>query len=124
MGCKQEETAAKSSAISDAAPVQEKWLVPVSGDSALMHGQEVWKGTCRRCHEPGLVGAPRIASADWGPRIAKGLDTLISHAIHGFEGKTGNLMPAKGGNSTLSEEDVSDAVRFMVSQHEPQHLRP
>ena len=75
-------------------------------------GKEIWKGTCQVCHATGMLGAPRIGDkAAWAPRIAKGMDTLKDHALHGF-----NQMPAKGANEALSDEDVVKALEYMVSQ--------
>ena len=75
-------------------------------------GKDIWKGTCQVCHATGMLGAPRIGDkAAWAPRIAKGMDTLKDHALHGF-----NEMPAKGANEALSDEDVVKALEYMVSQ--------
>ncbi len=68
------------------------------------------------CHGPGIAGAPKLGDkADWGPRIAKGKDTLYKHAIEGFTGSKG-VMPPKGGATTLSDDEVKTAVDYMVSQ--------
>jgi cytochrome c5 len=100
-----------------AEPGKPAYLVPIEGDSVLARGQSVWIGNCLRCHASGLAGAPVIATAAWGPRAAKGLDTLFAHALNGFEGPTGTQMPARGGNPALSDDEVKSAVRFMVSRY-------
>ena len=41
------------------------------------------------------------------------MDTLNDHAINGYQGADG-VMPAKGGNMALSDDDVINAVAFMV----------
>lgn len=75
-------------------------------------GKEIWEGTCQACHAAGLLGAPKIGDKSaWAPRIAKGMDMLKNHALHGF-----NQMPAKGGNTALSDEDVVKALEYMVGQ--------
>jgi len=38
---------------------------------------------------------------------------MVKKSIEGYEGKTG-VMPPKGGNSTLTDEEVSNAVDFMT----------
>jgi cytochrome c5 len=53
--------------------------------------------------------------ADWGPRIAQGQATLYQHALQGFTGKKG-MMPPKGGNTALADNDVKAAVDYMVAQ--------
>jgi cytochrome c5 len=79
-------------------------------------GQTVYSTTCAVCHAAGVTGAPKPGDkADWGPRIAKGKDTLYQHALNGFQGAKG-LMPPKGGNTSLADADVKAAVDFMVSQ--------
>ena len=68
------------------------------------------------CHGAGVAGAPKLGDkADWGPRIAQGNDTLYQHAIQGFQGKKG-VMPPKGGNTALPDDQVKAAVDYMVSQ--------
>jgi cytochrome c5 len=42
--------------------------------------------------------------------LAKGKPTLYDHALKGF-----NAMPAKGGNTTLSDADVKAAVDYLVA---------
>ena len=68
------------------------------------------------CHTSGAAGAPITGDkADWGPRIAQGVDVLYTHAIEGFTGQKG-VMPARGGSTTLSDEEVKAAVDYMVAQ--------
>jgi cytochrome c5 len=75
-------------------------------------GKDIWKGTCQVCHATGLLGAPKIGDkVAWAPRIAKGMDILKDHALHGF-----NEMPAKGANMALTDEDVVKALEYMVGQ--------
>ena len=51
----------------------------------------------------------------WVDRIGAGLDTLVAHAIDGFQGSQG-MMPAKGGNPSLSDEEVRAVVEYMVAE--------
>lgn len=79
-------------------------------------GKSVYNKTCALCHAANVAGAPKPGDkADWGPRIAQGNDTLYKHAIEGFTGSKGQ-MPAKGGNSSLSDDEVKAGVDYMVSQ--------
>ncbi|TAM47417.1 MAG: cytochrome c5 family protein [Gammaproteobacteria bacterium] len=79
-------------------------------------GEETYKKTCFACHDAGVAGAPKLGDkANWGPRIAQGMDKLYTNSIKGFQGKTG-VMPPKGGNTALSDADVKAAVDFMVSK--------
>jgi cytochrome c5 len=72
--------------------------------------------TCAMCHAAGVAGAPKPGDkADWAPRIAQGKDTLYKHAMEGFTGSKG-VMPARGGATTLSDDDVKAAVDYMADQ--------
>lgn len=77
-------------------------------------GRTVYGSSCAVCHGTGVAGAPELGDkAAWESRIAQGFDVLKKHALEGFTGKTG-VMPAKGGNASLSEEEISAAVSYMV----------
>ena len=79
-------------------------------------GASVFKKTCSLCHATGVAGAPKVGNKDdWGPRIAKGKDTLYKHAIEGFTGEKG-MMPARGGGASLTDDQVKAAVDYMVAQ--------
>ena len=69
------------------------------------------KANCAMCHAGGLMGAPKIGDIGlWAPRIAQGRDMLINNAIKGIR-----MMPAKGGNSRLTDEEVAVAVISMAN---------
>ena len=79
-------------------------------------GEQIYSMACMACHGAGIAGAPRTGDVGaWSERIAAGLDTLVSHAINGFQGTKG-MMPAKGGNPSLSDAEVQAAVEYMVAQ--------
>lgn len=82
-----------------------------------LSGPQVYNQACYLCHSaPGVGGAPVLGdTAQWSGRVEKGIDTLIEHALTGFQGETG-FMPAKGGRVDLSDEEVMEAVRYMVEQ--------
>lgn len=80
-------------------------------------GKEIYGQLCHSCHTAGIAGAPKLGDKGmWAPRIAEGIDTLVKHAIDGYTGPDGNVMPAKGGNPALTEEQVANTVKWMVSQ--------
>ncbi|HAU57194.1 MAG TPA: cytochrome c5 family protein [Comamonadaceae bacterium] len=84
---------------------------PVADSGA---GKSAYGKTCAMCHAAGVAGAPKPGDKeDWAPRIAQGNDTLYKHAIEGFTGAKG-MMPARGGNANMSDEDVKAAVDYMV----------
>ncbi|MBE9515430.1 MAG: cytochrome c5 family protein [Proteobacteria bacterium] len=79
-------------------------------------GSGTYNSACAACHASGAAGAPKVGDkADWGPRIKQGKATLYSHALKGFQGKKG-FMPAKGGQTQLSDANVKAAVDHMVSK--------
>lgn len=87
-----------------------------SGGGDLAQGENVYKKTCTACHATGVTGAPKLGDkTDWQARIGQGKATLYNHAIKGYTGSKG-MMPPKGGNTSLSDEEVKAAVDYMVSK--------
>lgn len=79
-------------------------------------GKSVFGKTCALCHAAGVAGAPKPGDkADWAPRIAQGTDILYKHALEGYTGAKG-MMPARGGGTTLPDDEVKAAVDYMVAQ--------
>ena len=105
--------------IAKAAPeaVVEKVAAPVAVAEAApaakgMSGQEVYKAVCAMCHGTGLMAAPKFGDKElWAPRIAQGKDTLVHNAVKGIR-----MMPAKGGNADLSDDEVASAVKYMANE--------
>jgi cytochrome c5 len=78
-------------------------------------GGGVYKKACGLCHGTGAGGAPMFADKSlWEKRIAQGKEVLYKHALEGFTGSAG-MMPAKGGNASLKDEEVKAAVDYMVA---------
>jgi cytochrome c5 len=91
-------------------------IIPAANAAGADKGKATYDASCMACHAAGVAGAPKLGDkANWGPRIAQGNDTLYTHALKGFQGKAG-MMPPKGGNMSLKDEDVKAAVDYMVSQ--------
>ncbi|MDX1519143.1 MAG: c-type cytochrome [Gammaproteobacteria bacterium] len=89
---------------------------PATADAGAVDGKAVYEGLCVACHGVPGIGAPVTGNEeDWGPRIAKGKDTLYSNAINGYTGEQGYMMPARGGGN-LSDEEVKAAVDYMVAE--------
>ena len=88
------------------------------GDQASVDGKAVYEGLCTNCHGIAALAAmiPQTGdAAAWEARIAKGMDTLYANAIDGFTGDLG-MMPPRGSNPALSDEEVKAAVDYMVEQ--------
>ncbi len=83
------------------------------GASELETAAEVYDAVCASCHANGVAGAPvSDDAAAWRERMSsRGLETLYDHAINGF-----NAMPPRGGNSALSDEQVQQAVDYILNE--------
>lgn len=67
---------------------------------------------CKACHASGINGAPILGNKKmWNPRIKQGIPTLVKHASNGF-----GLMPAKGGQTQLTEAEITAVVNYMIEQ--------
>lgn len=96
------------------APVAAAPAAPAAPANAV--GEGVYKKVCALCHAAGVAGAPKPGNKDeWGPRIAQGEETLYKHALEGFTGTKG-MMPARGGGTSLSDDEVKAAVDYMVAK--------
>lgn len=102
------EAAAPAEAEAAAAPT----AVAAAPTADPIKGKKVYQTTCALCHAAGIAGAPKPGDmAAWEPRVAQGYATLYDHALNGIRG-----MPAKGGNPSLSEADLANAVGYMFSE--------
>ncbi|MES2675354.1 MAG: c-type cytochrome [Pseudomonadota bacterium] len=83
---------------------------PAAAAAPAKSGKDVYTASCAMCHNPGLMNAPKFGNAaDWAPRIAKGIETLNTHAISGF-----NTMPPKGTCAACTDAELKAAVKYMV----------
>ena len=94
----------------DAAKADDKGAAAPAAGGA--DGKKVYEANCQACHGGAVPGVPHGGKKeDWAPRIKHGKDTLHKHALEGF-----NAMPAKGGNGSLSDDEVKAAVDYMANQ--------
>ena len=97
-------------------PVGTVVIAEATAPRGSLTGQQVFAQVCKTCHETGLAGAPKAGDkAAWQPRIAQGEQTLVQHAIQGFQGKSG-VMPPKGGDANLTDDEVHRAVVYLADQ--------
>lgn len=97
-------------------PVGTVVLAEATAARGSLSGQQVFAQICKTCHEAGIAGAPKAGDkAAWSPRIAEGEKTLVQHAINGYQGKSG-VMPPKGGNPELTDDEVHRAVVYLANQ--------
>lgn len=86
--------------------------VSETASSGPRSGAEVYDAVCMACHTTGAAGAPVIGDvAAWAPRVDQGMETLISHAINGY-----NAMPAKGGCASCPDEEIEAAVEHILAE--------
>lgn len=79
------------------------------GDAQLA---QKYARSCQTCHSSRVSTAPLTAfAADWQPRLAQGMPTLVAHARDGFKG-----MPARGFCNDCSDQDFEALILFMSSQ--------
>ncbi|MFQ3243975.1 MAG: cytochrome c5 [Arenicella sp.] len=82
---------------------------PIS--AAVMSVEDMY-ASCAACHASGVLNAPITGDAgQWASHIAKGTETLYDNAINGI-----NAMPARGGNASLSDDNVKAIVDYMIAQ--------
>ncbi len=88
-----------------------------SGDAEK--GKEIYTATCVACHGadgqgtvgPGFVANPKVTTGATDP--AKNICDRLSEADHINVVTNGrNAMPAKGGNSSLTDDDVKNVVAY------------
>jgi len=101
-------------AAEESAAVEEATEMATAGNDNA--GKATYDSICVACHGSGIPGIPQLGdAAAWAPRIEQGKDTLYERAIVGYTGALGMPMPAKGGNPSLSDDDVKAAVDYIVT---------
>jgi len=76
------------------------------------NGETVYQQVCAVCHIAGVAGAPKTGDkSQWEARIVKGKKVLYQNAINGI-----GIMPAKGGASSLSDDEIRAAVDYLLKQ--------
>ena len=82
----------------------------------LENGKAVYNKACIACHWKGVAGAAALTDKPrWEEIAAKGMETLHKHAITGFQGEYG-VMPEKGTCIDCSEQDMYDAIGYMLNE--------
>ena len=97
------ETAAAGSADQTAA---------ATGTVDLAAGEQIYQSACFACHMTGVAEAPKLDDpVAWEPRLAQGMAGLIQSSINGK-----GAMPPKGGFAHLTEDDLRNAIGFMLDK--------
>ncbi len=73
-------------------------------------GKQIYDTKCMACHAAGVAGAPKFGDkAAWAPRIATGMDALLTNATNGIR-----AMPPKGTCMDCTEDQLKAAIQYMV----------
>ncbi len=81
-----------------------------SSGGGAKSGKDIYNSSCMACHSTGAGGAPKIGDkAEWGTRLAKGVDGIYANAINGVGG-----MPPKGTCMSCSDDEIQATVDYML----------
>jgi cytochrome c5 len=116
------EVASVEQAVAEADPAEEAAMesdpiaktaveaAPVEETVAIVDGEQVYGGLCMSCHQAGVAGAPIPGSDLMAQRLEEqGIDGLVTNVINGL-----NVMPPRGGNPGLTDDEIRAAVEFML----------
>lgn len=82
-------------------------------------GRALYDTTCVACHGADgkgiMPGIPNFKGKN-SPLAKKDHSLLLHHIDKGFNGSGGMAMPPKGGNTSLSEQDIVDVLGYL--EHE------
>tara|TARA_R110001592_G_scaffold363036_1_gene679415 strand:- start:28136 stop:29683 length:1548 start_codon:yes stop_codon:yes gene_type:complete len=93
----------------------DKVKVPRTVATSAAMGKTVYQDSCATCHEEGRLGAPKVGDRQqWAVLLNKNFDVLLHNTLQGF-----NAMPAKGGCTSCTGEEVIAAVKYMAEQAQP-----
>ncbi|WP_020396960.1 c-type cytochrome [Thiolinea disciformis] len=108
----QDNTMAVAAAADNIKPIGTVVTVDKSVAPVARTGEQVYTAVCTSCHTAGVLNAPKPDDkAAWEPRVAKGLKGLLTSATNGL-----NQMPAKGGDPSLTDQELTDAIVYMTAK--------
>ena len=94
------------------APVVASAVATAGAGVSLEAGKKIYDLTCFACHKTGVAGAPILGDKKaWAPRISTGPGLLLNSVLKGK-----GAMPPKGGNMSISDDDVKAAIDYMVNE--------
>ena len=105
--------AADTTATDSAAQTTETQTAAASGGAVdIAAGEQIYQTACFACHMTGVAEAPKLDDpVAWEPRLAQGMAGLLQSSINGK-----GAMPPKGGFAHLTEDDLRNAIGFMLDK--------
>ena len=86
--------------------------VAATGAIDVAAGEAIYQSACFACHLSGVAEAPKLDDpAAWEPRLGQGMAGLLQSVTDGK-----GAMPPKGGFAHLTEDDLRNAIGFMLDQ--------
>lgn len=90
----------------------------ITGVAGTLTGEAIYNQTCVACHgadgKGAMPGVPDLSRKD-GP-LAKSDEKLLKRIIEGFQSPGSPMaMPAKGGNPSLTDQDIREVLSFLRS---------
>ena len=106
---KTETTAASDTTASGSA---DQAAAAAAGAFDIAAGEQIYQTACFACHMTGVAQAPKLDDpAAWEPRLAQGMAGLLQSSIKGK-----GAMPPKGGFAHLTEDELRNAIGFMLDK--------
>jgi len=94
-------------------PEQATQVQPEISSPDIEVGRDVYQKWCVTCHLSGVGGSPRLDDRQaWEDRLAKGRAKLVESVVDGMPPG----MPARGLCRTCSDEELAEAVDYMLSR--------
>ena len=99
-------------AASDTSAASTAGQTVAAGAVDVVAGEKIYQSACFACHLSGVAGAPKIDDpAAWEPRLGQGMAGLLLSVTNGK-----GVMPPKGGFAHLTEDDLRNALGFMLDK--------
>ena len=76
-------------------------------------GGVIYQNLCGACHTSGGWHGPDPGQGAW-TRVSPRARKPVQNAIEGFSGPDGGVMPPKGGNPALTDEQMQATVDWML----------
>jgi cytochrome c5 len=92
-------------------------LAQQPGADRLALGQKIFEAACKSCHDTGKPSndGPQLSDGDdWRERMGGKRSNLYETAVQGVTRYF--VMPPKGGNVSLSDDEVKAAVDYILER--------